>query len=123
MQVVNKVLSKMNKKTELANHKIDLNKVDEIKKIVNVSRQVAADAIAVAKELEKEFQIAKKRVETDFKIVSENRKKVFEQVKELVNLATDLGMPLPKQLVKLYDDISVIGRSMPTTNLNNVFPI
>ena len=113
----------MNKKTELANHKIDLNKVDEIKKIVNVSRQVAADAIAVAKELEKEFQIAKKRVETDFKIVSENRKKVFEQVKELDKLANDLGIPLPKQVVKLYDDMSVIGRSIPTTNLNNVFPI
>ena len=123
MQVVNKVLSKMNKKTELANHKIDLNKVDEIKKIVNVSRQVAADAISVAKELEKEFQIAKKRVETDFKIVSENRKKVFEQVKELDKLANDLGIPLPKQVVKLYDDMSVIGRSIPTTNLNNVFPI
>lgn len=123
MQVVNKVLSKWNKKTELANHKIDLNKVDDIKKLVNVSKEVAADGIATAKEFEKEFQIAKKRVEQMHQIVTENRKKVFDKLKELDKVAQDIGVELPREVTRLYDEMSNLGNSIPVTNLSNVFPI
>ena len=123
MQVVNKVLSKWNKKTELANHKIDLNKVDDIKKLVNVSKEVAADGIATAKEWEKEFQIAKKRVEQMHQIVTENRKKVFDKLTELDKVAKDIGVDLPKNVTKLYDEMTNLGNSIPVTNVSNVFPI
>jgi len=123
MQVVNKVLSKWNKKTELASHKIDLNKVDDIKKLVNVSKEVAADGIATAKEFEKEFQKAKKRVEQMHQIVTENRKKVFDKLEELDEVAKDIGVELPQSVTKLYSEMTALSNSIPVTNLDNVFPI
>lgn len=123
MQEINKVLSKWNKKTELASHKIDLNKVDDIRAIVKLSREVAADAIATAKDFEKEFQTAKKRVEQMHQIVTENRKKVSNQLSDLQKIADDIGMELPRDVTGLYDEMTELGNSVPLTNLNNVFPI
>ena len=56
-------------------------------------------------------------------IVTENRKKVFDKLEELDEVAKDIGVELPKSVTKLYSEMTALGNSIPVTNLSNVFPI
>ncbi len=127
MQVVNKVLSKWNKKTELANHKISLNLQADINKVLDEIED-SLEFIRVSEEIldEKSFKV--KNAIDDFNTVVNtyeqsaknsksditNAKQVKKKVEEI---AKDLGVDpsgvknynlIEKYVTELEDEIKKV---------------
>jgi DNA repair ATPase RecN len=122
MQVVNKVLSKWNKKTELANHKISLNLQSDINKIIGELENAIGilesgnDDVAgagrkarLAVEEFNEVSAEYKSNSNTAKSYITNAKKVKEKVE---NIAKDLGVD--PNGVKNYKSIDVLMTDLLT---------
>jgi hypothetical protein len=122
MQVVNKVLSKWKKKTELKTHSISLNLVKDLDKFVSDGVSKGKQMKGFVNDAEKigsvisdiEQEIISKTKEYNVNIDSFNttRNSVIafwtrasKKYEEIVNISSDLGIPVPSKVESSFSEI------------------
>lgn len=115
--------NKNSEKTELASEKVELNYIKEINKAKTEIKKKVEKAIDRARKVEKEYQAVNadnKKLESELEA---ERKRVFALLQDAYNMAADLGVDLPSDFNKGYDELTDDLAKLPVSNLANIFPI
>jgi hypothetical protein len=115
MNTLNKVYSKLNKKTELATHKVDLGLVDELKTIQKESTNAYVDYIDDMDTSKGYLSQAKKKATKAVQLLKESIKIYNEVQSKFEELGVDMPSELKKQTPKPALDEAEKDLSMMTS--------
>jgi predicted nucleic acid-binding Zn-ribbon protein len=116
-------LSKFEKNVELAEVKVDLALLDDIKKIestVSTEAKKAYDEAKKVDDLHKKVNASNKAILNKLEKI---RQDLFNQISDAKDQAKNLGIELPREFTDRYQAIVDFINKVPVSNLGNVFPI